>query len=152
MDLKELLKKREKAIELKTEKETLRFTLTNYKDTTFVLKVPNANIVLVYLKKMGIKDFSLNQEALTKMFIEKLSQKSTEVPTCEFIFNCFVEPNFTELASELMVELKVKSRTEILKSFFNFDEITEILTLVIKRVGENFNSTQKQSVVELKKK
>ena len=152
MDLKELLKKREKAIELKTEKETLRFTLTNYKDTTFVLKVPNANTVLAYLKKMGIKDFSFFFEALTKMFIEKLSQKSTEVQTCEFIFNCFVDPNFTELASELMAELKVKSRTEILKSFFNFNEITEILTLVIKRVGENFNSTQKQSVVELKKK
>ncbi len=63
-----------------------------------------------------------------------------------------MEPNFTDLAGELMVELKAQSRAGIIKSFFTDNEIMEILILVINKQTALFESSKNPNVVELKKK
>lgn len=152
MDLKELLKKREEAIELRKEKELMEITLESYKDTTFILKTPSSESLLNFLQKIGIKDFTVEEEKLGEIFTKKIMLKTSEVPICEFLFNSFIDPDLNEFSGELMAELKAKSKTEILKNFFSQDEIIQILSLVVKRIGENFNSGQNEQVVKLKKK
>lgn len=152
MDLKELLEKREKAIELRKEKELIEITLESYKDTTFILKTPSSESLLNFLQKIGIKDFSVGEEKLAEIFSKKILLKTSEVPMYEFLFDSFVDPDLNEFAGELMAELNAKSKTEILKDFFSQEEIIRILGLVVQRIGENFNDSQNEQVVKLKKK
>lgn len=151
MDLKELLQKREEAIELRKKKEILEIEIESYKNTVFKLKTPSQEALFKFLQKIGIKDFNVNEEVLAEKFLEKLALKTSAVPVHEFIFDCFVEPDLNNLAGELMAELNVKSRTEILRSFFSENEVFQILLAIITRIAEN-NKEQNEQVVNLKKK
>ena len=152
MNLKELLEKREEAIELRKEKEIIEITLESYKDTTFILKTPGSESLLNFLQKIGIKDFTVGEEKLAEIFSKKIILKTSEVPMCEFLFDSFVDPDLNEFAGELMAELNAKSKTEILKDFFTQEEILQMLTLAVQKIGENFDSRQNKQAVMLKKK
>ena len=150
MELKELLKKREAASELREKKLIIEFTLESYKDTKFKIKAPNFETFIKLCEKIGIKDFSISKKEMERIFVEKVAKSNAVI--CDYLFDTFIEPNFTELSGELMVELNVQSRVAIIKSFFSDNEIMEILTLVINRQVAIYNDRKNPAVVELKKK
>ena len=127
MDLKELLKRREEANKIREEKSLVEFTLESYKDTVFKLKVPDFKAFIELCGKIGI----ISKKEIERIFAEKITKSNAVI--CDYLFDTFVEPNFTDLAGELMVELKAQSRAGIIKSFFTDNEIMEILILVINK-------------------
>ena len=150
MDLKELLKRREEANKIREEKSLVEFTLESYKDTVFKLKVPDFKAFIELCGKIGITDFTISKKEIEQIFAEKITKSNAVI--CDYLFDTFVEPNFTDLAGELMVELKAQSRAGIIKSFFTDNEIMEILILVINKQTALFESSKNPNVVELKKK
>lgn len=150
MDLKELLKKCEEASKYREEKSLVKFTLESYKDTVFKLKVPDFKAFIELCGKLGVKDFTIPQKEIEKIFTEKITKSNAII--CDYLFDTFVEPNFTDLSGELMVKLNVQSRAGIVKSFFADNEIMEILILVINKQTALFKSSKNSNVIELKKK
>ena len=150
MDLKELLKKREEASKYREEKSIIEFTLKSYKDTKFKLKVPEFQEFVNFCSKVGIADFSVGKKEIQRIFTEKIAKSNSVV--CEYLFDAFIEPNFTELGGELMAELNAQNRIAVFKNFFDDKEILEIFTLLVNRQNELFNDNKNPNIVELKKK
>ena len=150
MDLKELLKKREEASQYRESKSILEFTLKSYRDTKFRLKLPDFQEFVNLCTKMGITDFSIAKKEMQRIFTEKITKTNSII--CEYLFDTFIEPNFTELSGELMAELNVQSRVSVFKDFFNNEEILEIFMLVVNKQTELFNENKNPNIVELKKK
>ena len=150
MDLKELLKKREEASKYREEKSTIEFTLKSYKDTKFKLKVPDFQEFVNLCIKMGVTDFSITKKEMQRIFTEKITKSNSVV--CEYLFETFIDPNFTELAGELMAELNAQSRVSVFKNFFNNEEILEIFSLVTNKQLALFNENKNPNILELKKK
>lgn len=149
MDLKELLKKREEASKYREEKLTIEFTLKSYRDTKFKLKVPNFQGFVSFCSKIGI-DFNASKKEMQQIFVEKVTKSNSAI--CEYLFDAFIDPNFTELAGELMAELHAQSRISVLKDFFDDKEILEIFILIVNKQTELFNENKNPNVVALKKK
>jgi hypothetical protein len=150
MDLKELLKKREEASQYRENKSILEFTLKSYRDTKFRLKLPDFQEFVNFLSKVGITDFSISQKELKKIFTDKILKSNSII--YEYLFDTFIEPNFNDLAGELMVELNAQSRIAVFKDFFDSEEIIEIFNLVVSKQVELFTDNRNPNVVELKKK
>lgn len=149
MDLKELLKKREEASKYREEKSTIEFTLKSYRDTKFKLKVPDFQGFVSFCSKIGI-DFNASKKEMQQIFVEKVTKSNSAI--CEYLFDAFIDPNFTELAGELMAELHAQSRISVLKDFFDDKEILEIFILIVNKQTELFNENKNPNVVALKKK
>ncbi|BBM54072.1 MULTISPECIES: hypothetical protein [Leptotrichia] len=149
MDLKELLKKREEASKYREKKSIIEFTLKSYKDTKFKLKVPDFQGFVSFCSKIGI-DFNASKKEMQQIFIEKVTKSNSAI--CEYLFDTFIEPNFTEFAGELMAELNAQSRIAVFKDFFDNEEILEIFTLVVNKQTAMFNDNKNPNIVELKKK
>ena len=149
MDLKELLKKREEASKYREEKSTIEFTLKSYRDTKFKLKVPDFQGFVSFCSKIGI-DFNASKKEMQQIFVEKVAKSNSAI--CEYLFDAFIDPNFTELAGELMAELHAQSRISVLKDFFDDKEILEIFILMVNKQTELFNENKNPNVVALKKK
>lgn len=149
MDLKELLKKREEASKYREEKSTIEFTLKSYKDTKFKLKVPDFQGFVSFCSKIGI-DFNASKKEMQQIFVEKVTKSNSAI--CEYLFDAFIDPNFTELAGELMAELHAQSRISVFKDFFDDKEILEIFILIVNKQTELFNENKNPNVVALKKK
>ena len=148
MDLKELLKKREEASKYREEKSTIEFTLKSYRDTKFKLKVPDFQGFVSFCSKIGI-DFNASKKEMQQIFVEKVTKSNSAI--CEYLFDAFIDPNFTELAGELMAELHAQSRISVLKDFFDDKEILEIFILIVNKQTELFNENKNPNVVALKK-
>jgi len=149
MDLKELLKKREEASKYREEKSTIEFTLKSYRDTKFKLKVPDFQGFVSFCSKIGI-DFNASKKEMQQIFVEKVTKSNSAI--CEYLFDAFIDPNFTELAGELMAELHAQSRISVFKDFFDDKEILEIFILIVNKQTELFNENKNPNVVALKKK
>lgn len=149
MDLKELLKKREEASKYREEKSTIEFTLKSYRDTKFKLKVPDFQEFVSFCSKIGI-DFNASKKEMQQIFVEKVTKSNSAI--CEYLFDAFIDPNFTELAGELMAELHAQSRISVFKDFFDDKEILEIFILIVNKQTELFNENKNPNVVALKKK
>lgn len=149
MDLKELLKKREEASKYREEKSTVEFTLKSYGDTKFKLKVPDFQGFVSFCSKIGI-DFNASKKEMQQIFVEKVTKSNSAI--CEYLFDAFIDPNFTELAGELMAELHAQSRISVFKDFFDDKEILEIFILIVNKQTELFNENKNPNVVALKKK
>lgn len=149
MDLKELLKKREEASKYREKKSIIEFTLKSYKDTKFKLKVPDFQGFVSFCSKIGI-DFNASKKEMQQIFIEKVTKLNSAI--CEYLFDTFIEPNFTEFAGELMAELNAQSRIAVFKDFFDNEEILEIFALVVNKQTAIFNDNKNPNIVELKKK
>lgn len=150
MDLKELLKKREEASQYRESKSILEFTLKSYRDTKFRLKLPDFQEFVNFFSKVGITDFSISQKELKKIFTDKILKSNSII--YEYLFDAFIEPNFNDLAGELMVELNAQSRIAVFKDFFDSEEIIEIFNLVVSKQVELFTDNKNPNVIELKKK
>lgn len=148
MDLKELLKKREEASKYREEKSTVEFTLKSYGDTKFKLKVPDFQGFVSFCSKIGI-DFNASKKEMQQIFVEKVTKSNSAI--CEYLFDAFIDPNFTELAGELMAELHAQSRISVFKDFFDDKEILEIFILIVNKQTELFNENKNPNVVALKK-
>mgnify|MGYP000854178104 CR=1 FL=1 len=155
MDLKELLKRREEANKIREEKSLVEFTLESYKDTVFKLKVPDFKAFIELCGKIGITDFTISKKEIERIFAEKITKSNAEarrlIEQRGIALNGEILED-TDLAGELMVELKAQSRAGIIKSFFTDNEIMEILILVINKQTALFESSKNPNVVELKKK
>ena len=149
MDLKELLKKREEASKYREEKSTIEFSLKSYGDTKFKLKVPDFQGFVSFCSKIGI-DFNASKKEMQQIFVEKVTKSNSAI--CEYLFDAFIDPNFTELAGELMAELHAQSRISVFKDFFDDKEILEIFILIVNKQTELFNENKNPNVVALKKK
>ena len=149
MDLKELLKKREEASKYREEKSTIEFSLKSYRDTKFKLKVPDFQGFVSFCSKIGI-DFNASKKEMQQIFVEKVTKSNSAI--CEYLFDAFIDPNFTELAGELMAELHAQSRISVFKDFFDDKEILEIFILIVNKQTELFNENKNPNVVALKKK
>lgn len=149
MDLKELLKKREEASKYREEKSTIEFSLKSYGDTKFKLKVPDFQGFVSFCSKIGI-DFNASKKEMQQIFVEKVTKSNSAI--CEYLFDAFIDPNFTELAGELMAELHAQSRISVFKDFFDDNEILEMFILIVNKQTELFNENKNPNVVALKKK
>ena len=96
MDLKELLKRREEANKIREEKSLVEFTLESYKDTVFKLKVPDFKAFIELCGKIGITDFTISKKEIERIFAEKITKSNAVI--CDYLFDTFVEPNFTDLS------------------------------------------------------
>ena len=114
------------------------------------MKLPDFQEFVNFLSKVGITDFSISQKELKKIFTDKILKSNSII--YEYLFDTFIEPNFNDLAGELMVELNAQSRIAVFKDFFDSEEIIEIFNLVVSKQVELFTDNKNTNVVELKKK
>ncbi len=148
MDLKKLLEEREKYLEEQEKKKYLEIKIERYSEP-FKLRKPTAEELLeLCTKKIGIKNFN------KKEVEQKLSENPDRLlkDISNFVFSLFVEPNFEENSTELMAQLNVTTRGEIIREFLELHEILNIFTKLMEDFVINFEESKNKKSEEIKKK
>ncbi|RRD38818.1 hypothetical protein EII29_09845 [Leptotrichia sp. OH3620_COT-345] len=148
MDLKKLIEEREKYLKEQEEKKYLNIKIERYSEP-FKLRKPTAEEFLdLCAKKLGIKDF--NKKEINQKLMENPERLLKDMSN--FIFTFFIEPNFEENSAELMAELNVESRGEIIREFFELHEIANIFKQLVEETAKDFEKGKNEKVEKIKKK